>query len=493
MASALSSSLHVSQVRREYNSASSLASTDPACAGLNTFTMVNKHINFNAIPDLAESVRLRLFAPNDNCDLHCFVINQPIFGGYNICYPIHFTDGVIWLVKIPATGTPDGFTEQDAAMLTTEARVMQLLRDKIPVPEIFAFDASFNSAIDVPYILMEYIDGTPLCHAWRDRSVPVEQLRERNCRTLQQLANAMLQLSEFEFMEGGSPQFNETGQLLTAVGPVWSELLAAAAQTTGNAGSTGKPKRFCRQHGPFKDAKSFFRAGSNHEPRDDRDRGFRMLIELFLDWIPDNPPGSLPFVLTHPDLNLQNVLVNEEGDLVGLIDWDGVRAVPRCLGNEAYPKWLLKDWNPLVYNWTEAGETENEGRQHNSPEELAFYRHIYESAIIENKTLLGSGHGTGSTTRSSLLLGTLYEAVESWSFGDETIIHGVFNKIRDAAEYEMNDEVENGKKEDNKAEMEGEYDEELFELHTILDAISQDGLKDRHLELLKRGFNYFMA
>ncbi|KAF2868548.1 hypothetical protein BDV95DRAFT_609474 [Massariosphaeria phaeospora] len=39
---------------------------------------------------------------------------------------------------------------------------------------------------------------------------------------------------------------------------------------------------------------------------------------------------SESFVLRHPDLDLQNNLVDDEGNVTGIIDWDGCTTVPRC-------------------------------------------------------------------------------------------------------------------------------------------------------------------
>jgi hypothetical protein len=38
--------------------------------------------------------------------------------------------------------------------------------------------------------------------------------------------------------------------------------------------------------------------------------------------------GRQGHVLAHPDFDIQNVIVSEEGELRGLIDWDGVAALP---------------------------------------------------------------------------------------------------------------------------------------------------------------------
>jgi hypothetical protein len=46
-------------------------------------------------------------------------------------------------------------------------------------------------------------------------------------------------------------------------------------------------------------------------------------------------PGS--FVLRHPDLDFQNILVNDYGYVTGIINWEGYMAVPRCVGYASIP------------------------------------------------------------------------------------------------------------------------------------------------------------
>ena len=61
------------------------------------------------------------------------------------------------------------------------------------------------------------------------------------------------------------------------------------------------------------------------------------------------------FVLLHPDFDIQNFIVSEEGDLQGIIDWDGFTVAPRSLGNERYPGWLSRDWDSDMYGYKESG------------------------------------------------------------------------------------------------------------------------------------------
>ena len=82
-------------------------------------------------------------------------------------------------------------------------------------------------------------------------------------------------------------------------------------------------------------------------------KGVDGLLRTLICWIPDPFAASAHgrFVLRHPDLNMQNIMVSEDGTVVGIIDWDGVAAVPRVLGNECYPMFLTRDWNPRIYEY----------------------------------------------------------------------------------------------------------------------------------------------
>lgn len=91
------------------------------------------------------------------------------------------------------------------------------------------------------------------------------------------------------------------------------------------------------------------------------------LLDIVIPCLPTGHPdeGS---VLSVPDLDSQNVLVDEEGNVTGIIDWDHVQTLPRCVGYCRFPSWITRDWDPLMYGWPMMNEAEN------WPEELQRYR-----------------------------------------------------------------------------------------------------------------------
>jgi hypothetical protein len=74
--------------------------------------------------------------------------------------------------------------------------------------------------------------------------------------------------------------------------------------------------------------------------------GFHKIIDIILSHPAFNPDPADGFVLQHDDFDLQNILVDSEGNVIGIINWDGSLAMPRCVGHAAVPMFLRNDWLP---------------------------------------------------------------------------------------------------------------------------------------------------
>ena len=91
--------------------------------------------------------------------------------------------------------------------------------------------------------------------------------------------------------------------------------------------------------------------------------GATRLVRHFVHWIPSSPAAQQqPFVVAHPDFDIQNLLVSEDGTLQAILDWDGVAAVLRSLGALWYPGWLTRDWDPAMYGYKELVDRGEEPR-----------------------------------------------------------------------------------------------------------------------------------
>lgn len=117
--------------------------------------------------------------------------------------------------------------------------------------------------------------------------------------------------------------------------------------------------------------------------------GVHKLLRLLISWVPDmfsgeDDNGMDRFVLAHPDLNMQNIIVDRDGTVLGLIDWDNVAAIPRAFGNETLPSFLTRDWDPNVYKFTSsmrqpsrASSSHSSRMREDSPEALKELRRKY--------------------------------------------------------------------------------------------------------------------
>ena len=369
----------------------------------------------------------------------CKIVELPLCGSFHIVFTIEFDDGVRWMLKVSANG--HRFDSVAAAALISEARTMQLIKSEttIPVPEVYAFDSSSCNELKTPFIMMERIDGQPLYRGWFDDEMPKARLEHFRIKVLQSLAEAMAQLNKFTLTRGGALEFDDGGRpvglrgakVVDAVAMYDREIASENQSGTkqqnadnhshggGQDGSHGndgildadsenkthskedqgeKGERnddhddayeddqediFCEK-GPFQCPKSAFLFDLDRSEAYSKSDGYlngcykalRMFIEMAFSSSNDR---ARHFVLTHPDLDVQNILVAEDGSLRGLIDWDGVASVPREIGCAQYPLWLMRDWVPFcyLYDIREGRTEEDAGYEESSPAELASYRAVY--------------------------------------------------------------------------------------------------------------------
>ena len=158
-------------------------------------------------------------------------------------------------------------------------------------------------------------------------------------------------------------------------------------------------------------------------------QGIYQLLRLFMEWMPqDTIKGS--FVISHPDLDLQNILVDESGTVTGLIDWDGVTTVSQLAGC-TYPKWLTHDWDPWNYAYRSGQLNIVRGRTVPSPRELKHYRELYTNFLDQAPAENGENKFTTQyvdTVRKSLLLKSLELAIKN-PHGTDNIVLKIFKLI----------------------------------------------------------------
>lgn len=216
---------------------------------------------------------------------------------------------------------------------------MRLLKRQtsIPLPDVLDFSSQIENPLRCPYIVMTFIDGVSLYDVWFGHRLATASteatISRRRTRALDGIASAMAQLSQFSFRAGGQLIFDDDGQPLSDTGP------------TRQVDNRAMLDRWFKHRDPsddpiyveqpvFSDPKAYYTFMlDNHPEQNPISRGLALLLRQLITWIPESSGIDHPFVLAHPDFDIQNFLVSAEGELKGIIDWDGVAAVPRTLGN----------------------------------------------------------------------------------------------------------------------------------------------------------------
>ncbi|RAO70470.1 uncharacterized protein BHQ10_006482 [Talaromyces amestolkiae] len=451
------------------------------------FNPVLASIRLDKLADYASSIRKTL--DHHSANFSAVIVGSPIFGSYHILYPIEFLDKVRWLLKVPINGTRDKFCDLDARSIRSEASTMRYLRKitTIPIPDVITFSSSCDNELNCPFILMSYIDGKPLYDIWFDRTQPNDVIEARRTKSLQGVAAAMVQLGQVSFEQAGSLFTSElNGDIDANSLEIWPlRLVNNIAMLERMKDDDYDDLPIYLEAGPFRDFQAYFTALLDYReksPTTDFTRGQLILLRILLDWIPEPKlrDECKPFVLAHPDLDIQNVLVAEDGTLQGIIDWDGVCSVPRPVGNERFPSWLTRDWDPAMYGWNEDMErgVEPVGVWEDSPEILRKYRSIYVGfmqsfARSNNNPLFG-------LTRNSIIYENLLIAAN-----DPLCTFGILQKVFGEIQNHVRTDV-------LQSESSDEEGLEEFDLHNISWALSENRLSECHLNLLKQGFHLLL-
>ncbi|KAI9810278.1 MAG: hypothetical protein M1832_001367 [Thelocarpon impressellum] len=302
-------------------------------------------------------------------------------GSYNLVHIVRFEDDVKYVVRLPAVGWASRLTEAAQRALRSQALTMRFLEREamLPLPDVYAFDTTTANTIGAPYMVMSFIPGATVGSRWFDSTGPTP-LEERRQRTLDTLAEAMCRLQGLQFGKIGSLEFNdETGVAKPDIGPCyrWDE------------GSPGDQdfgeKLVVEAFGPFATSQDYFRM--------DRET----------------------FVLAPPDFDSQNIMIDERGNVTGIIDWDNVQTEPRFLGFSRFPSWITRDWDPLMYSYPQSP-------RENSPDQLKQFRARYDGQMQKNL----HGRGDARWTKKS----HIFEAV-SISAMDSTCRLEIVRKIVD--------------------------------------------------------------
>ncbi|KAF2139943.1 uncharacterized protein K452DRAFT_274515 [Aplosporella prunicola CBS 121167] len=273
-------------------------------------------------------------------------------GQNNAVYILQYGQGLKICIRIPACGWGSRWTAADAAALRNVALTMRYVKKhtRLPVPSMFAYDISFNNAINAPYIAMEFMEGKPLEKAWDDDSGKVS-LETRRQNILRTLASSAAEFRSLRFDKLGAICFPPDDEEHPYVGPTYNanfgkgrdeDFVPEAHFQDVEDCSKLYFQRFLQSAREY--AAAYFGVGSESFIEvEGLYRIFSIMLEEF-PWTENKGGAGETFFLAPPDFGWQNILADDCGNITGILGWDRPVTLAGFLGWARFPDYLAKDW-----------------------------------------------------------------------------------------------------------------------------------------------------
>lgn len=273
-----------------------------------------------------------------------------------------------YVIKIPVHGTFERWTPEHADIMRCEALLMQYMakHTHIPVPKMISFEENVECELGAPYILMRKSPGRAAFHVWFDEGdyegqnadCPTAQTMKKRETFPKSLARHMAKLQDLQFDKIGTLDIEDFDEPPVITHSWYREDGAwkkRAAVTSTQAFFFAGLEEAWPANPTIEDLldKDDHSPEAIKEAEQDmyRYRGMRKVFDMII----TSPPftskahttderGS--FVIRHPDLDLQNILVDEEGNVTAILDWHEAVTAPRCVGYAALPQFLTHEWLP---------------------------------------------------------------------------------------------------------------------------------------------------
>lgn len=213
---------------------------------------------------------------------------------------------------------------------------------QIPIPQIHAYGRDAKLTTDGKgtqmFIISDVVPGQML-----DKKLLLEGDKEHTRNFYSQLIDIFTELRGLEFPSIGSLVPNPDGSLEPVVGPVMS-MSAAELREPPHALFTSASDYLRYQFKLI--SEMFVEPVSKHTIEDIKREIFAVHgMEQVFDLVIDARSEKGPFVLSHLDLRTPNIIVNEQLQIQGVIDWEFAITVPSKLFTP--PSWITGHDSPL--------------------------------------------------------------------------------------------------------------------------------------------------
>ncbi|KAF4947148.1 hypothetical protein FGADI_10604 [Fusarium gaditjirri] len=307
----------------------------------------------------------------------CDTAQMPKCGSLNWVIFLCFQDGVEWVFRSPKSGLDCFYSDETTSkILVSEASTLLYLKanTSIPVPQVFSYSGSNDNDIGIPYILQSKATGCSLgSYAWsppryqvpglHHRSPPMPMSDENRAKVMSQLGALMSELYTHRFDRIGS--LSRKGDASYVVGEclspslTWQErdsleldrgpfdtehdyLISVISAFESHAKELSlTPHTFFAPVPDMMDYESL----SSYQKASRRWNDFvavgqkiehsknilfyciagQFLSEMIND-LSSNATGG--FTISHPDLHLGNIYVDENFNITSILDWSSTSTGP---------------------------------------------------------------------------------------------------------------------------------------------------------------------
>ncbi|KAI1463847.1 phosphotransferase enzyme family-domain-containing protein [Daldinia caldariorum] len=272
-----------------------------------------------------------------------YVVQHHWNGAYSRIYRVSY-DGIQLILKVYLPVCPRTMTESEVATLRWVDQ-----NTRLPVPKVHYYDSTRNNPIGFEWILMDRIDGTPLFECWRSTT---QDAKERIVKQIAEYA-AICFACQFNGGERASIR-HYTKPFRTAF--KWTKirlrLISAELRLKLDEATEedhrmilsgmldlidrlrGLRGKFFLPPGPFSDSEP-----STYEDESTDEEDAETINEG------DKPHEQT--MLWHDDISLDNILVDENGVLQGVIGWSCVSCLPLYEACQ-FPAFLHQAWDRAV-------------------------------------------------------------------------------------------------------------------------------------------------
>ena len=274
-------------------------------------------VNIKALEQLASRCRNRM---------PCKCLPDTELVGNNLIFNIGFPDKVIWQARLPTRTNAVRPLEDPVCQECTMSMISTLKflkeRSTLPVPELYGYDVSCTNPLGRPYIFMEKLQGTVMADLQNEI---MESEHEGLKKIVEEWAGYVIELSTFQFPHIGSLRRSTAGSEYT-IGQLYTPYILGCETIYDDK----------LNHGPYNSAYDYLLCQSttkrhlNDPFLPSYGGNIRMsLVESLIPYFVDHQFSNGPFVLSHVDLDIHNILVDlEAGKITGIPNWEYASVVP---------------------------------------------------------------------------------------------------------------------------------------------------------------------